>query len=113
MRDEISDARFIPYIQLHEFEALLFTDLRGFEYCGFESKQLQQLQAIIDEYATPEEINNHPETAPSKRLLKIIPKYNKLVFANIIAQENGFPSLLSKCPRFNEWVALLIEKAKS
>ena len=87
---DIDDSRCIPYIQLYEFEALLFADIRGFEYCGFETKQLQQVQAIMAEYPNPEEINNHPETAPSNRLLKIIPKYEKVVWGNIIAQENGF-----------------------
>ncbi len=107
IKADLPDPRFLPYIQLHEFEALLFTNIRGFDYCGFEARQLDGIQAIMKEFVNPEDINNHPETAPSKRLMKIIPKYDKVLFGNIIAQENGFEQILEKCPRFSEWVQYL------
>ncbi len=112
MAEDIGNPRFIPYIQLHEFEALLFTDLRGFEYCGFSHVQLKQITSIISNHKNPEDINNDPETAPSKRLLKIFPGYSKVLHGNIIVQVNGFPLLLKSCPRFNYWIQKLIEKAK-
>ncbi len=112
MKADIDYLRYLPYLQLHEFEALLFTDVRGFEYCGFESQQIQRVQGIMNEYPNPEDINNHPDTAPSKRLLKIIPKYEKVVFGNIIAQENGFHLMLEKCPRFKDWISKLIAEAR-
>jgi hypothetical protein len=111
MKDDLPDTRYIPYIQLHEFEALLFTDMRGFEYCGFETSQLMQVRAIMEGFPNPEDINNHPETAPSKRLMKIIPKYDKVLFGNIITQENGFLQILKKCPRFTAWMQSLKEDA--
>lgn len=109
--EDINHHRFIPYLQLHEFEALLFTHSKGFEYCGFSDQQRQAVQSIMDSFENPEEINNHPDTAPSKRLQKIVPGYNKVLHGNIIIQENGFHSLLEKCPRFSTWIKRLITQA--
>ncbi len=111
MKTDLEDHRYLPYIQLHEFEALLFTDLQGFEYSGFAKQQLQQIQAVIDIFPNPEDINNHPETAPSKRLKKIIPEYRKVLYGNVIIQENGFHQLLEKCPRFSNWIKTMVERA--
>jgi hypothetical protein len=65
--------RFIPYIQKFEFEALLFSNNQGFSaiYGSINPQIAQATQAIIDQYDNPEEINNHPNTAPSKRIQKI------------------------------------------
>lgn len=54
----------IPYIQKHEFEALLFSHIPGFEIVIDDLKQLEQIQSILDIYPNPEDINNSPQTAP-------------------------------------------------
>lgn len=41
MDESINDRRFFPYIQLHEFEALLFSNNNGFEYL-FDKKFANQ-----------------------------------------------------------------------
>ena len=108
---DISDRRFIPYIQLHEFEALLFSAIDGFnEY--FDQNIVAQLQAIIDDFDNPEDINSSPENAPSKRILKIIQEYDKVMYGNIVALEIGIIKILDKCPRFRNWVETLIQKCK-
>ena len=108
---DISDRRFIPYIQLHEFEALLFSAIDGFnEY--FNENIVAQLQAIIDDFDNPEDINSSPEGAPSKRLLRIIQEYDKVMYGNIVALEIGIIKILDKCPRFRNWVDTLIQKCK-
>lgn len=105
---DISDSRFVPYIQLHEFEALLFSNSRGFaEY--FDEAQCQQTLKIIEEFPNPEDINNNPSTAPSKRLLKIKPNYQKVLEGNVIAIEVGISDMLKRCPRFAAWVNKLVE----
>lgn len=109
--DDINDWRFIPYIQLHEFEALLFSSVNGFELY-FDKAISNEIQGIIDSFENPEDINSSPETAPSKRLIKIIPEYDKVVYGNIIALEIGIPIILKKCPRFRTWVELLIQRCK-
>lgn len=71
---DIHDSRFIPYIQLHEFEALLFASNRGF-LAYFSDEQARQTGEIVQSYTNPEDINSSPESAPSKRLLVIKPEY--------------------------------------
>ena len=108
---DISDRRFIPYIQLHEFEALLFSAIDGFnEY--FDQNIVAQLQAIIDDFDNPEDINSSPENAPSKRLLRIIQEYDKVMYGNIVALEICIIKILDKCPRFRNWVKTLVQKCK-
>lgn len=109
--NDINDWRFIPYIQLHEFEALLFSAVNGFEMY-FDKKISNEIQGIIDSFDNPEDINSAPETAPSKRLIRIIPDYDKVLYGNIIALEIGLPIILEKCPRFRTWVELLIQRCR-
>lgn len=106
MKRDINDQRFYPYIQLHEFEALLFSSGKGFKNY-FDEKCSDEIQAIIDSYENPEDINSTPEGAPSKRLLRIIPEYDKVIYGNIIALEIGIRTILEKCPRFRNWVDTL------
>ncbi|MFN7119704.1 MAG: DUF4276 family protein [Saprospiraceae bacterium] len=114
-KEKIGNARFVPYIQLHEFEGLLFTDQRAFDilFPNLPPTQRNELIKIINEYPNPELIDEGTETAPSKRLQKLIPGYEKPLFGPMIALENGIESMLQKCPRFNEWIHLLITTACS
>lgn len=71
---------FIPYIQLHEFETLVFAAIEGID-CWFEKERIKKeatLKNVLLEYPNPEDINNHPDTAPSVRLKKHIPGYRKV-----------------------------------
>ncbi|MBR5216336.1 MAG: DUF4276 family protein [Bacteroidales bacterium] len=105
--NSIADRRFIPYIQLHEFEALLFSNNNGFEYL-WEDDMSSKTKNIVDSFENPEDINSAPETAPSKRLLAINQKYDKVLEGNVIALEVGINEMLAKCPRFADWVSRLI-----
>lgn len=104
--DVINDQRFIPYIQLHEFEALLFSSNKGFEYF-YDITVYNKTKQIVDSFANPEEINSSPQTAPSKRLLSIKPDYDKVLEGNLIAMEVGIRTIVEKCPRFKAWVEKL------
>lgn len=109
--EDIDDRRFSSYIQLHEFEALLFSSNRGFEKWMAENRS--QTDDIIKEFPNPEDINTTANGAPSKRLLAIQPSYDKVMQGNLIALEVGIGQMLGKCPRFREWVDLLITRGKS
>lgn len=111
MNENISDSRFFSYIQMHEFEALLFSNNKGFE-SYFIDNEAEQTSAIIAAYENPEDINSTPEGAPSKRLLSIKPDYNKVLEGNLIALEIGINVILEKCPRFAEWINAIVEKCK-
>lgn len=96
---------FIPYIQLHEFEALVFSSIAGIDAL-FEKSEVdyQGLQNVINNYPNPEDINNGPNTAPSVRLQRLVPGYDKVIYGVEIIKEIGMDTVLSKCPRFNRWI---------
>lgn len=105
----IQNERFEPYIQLHEFEGLLFSDIRGFQ--AISKAKLNTAQYILNHFPNPELINDGTETAPSVRLKKIIPRYHKKVHGPFIALENGINVVLAKCPRFKNWIDAIVAKA--
>lgn len=107
--EDINDTRFIPYIQLHEFEALLFSSNDGFT-AFLSEEQAKKTQQIIASYDNPEEINTTPEGAPSKHLLAIKDDYDKVIEGNLIALEIGFLKMMEKCPHFKAWIEKLIDK---
>jgi hypothetical protein len=102
-----ADRRFVPYLQLHEYEAILFSDPAAFA-AGINHPNLQrQFQRIRDEFESPEDINNDPETAPSKRVLAVCPGYRKVIEGTQAAAAVGIPIIREECPHFREWIELL------
>ncbi|MCW3110090.1 MAG: hypothetical protein JWQ09_4596 [Segetibacter sp.] len=101
--------RFIPYLQLHEFEGLLFNNIETFksQIPANEITNIKELEGILTSYPNPEMINDMPETAPSKRLIKLISGYRKVVYGNILAEVIGLERIKNKCPRFNFWISKL------
>lgn len=109
---DIGSRRFIPYIQLHEFEALLFSSDVGFNGL-FSPKETDELSKIVGDYPNPEEINSSPEGAPSKRILAIVPTYDKVLHGDLIANAIGIGTILERCPRFRAWVERLVSTCSS
>ena len=102
------EARVIPYVQLHEFEGLLFSQVDSFSETMFTSNaSLRRLQQIRSHFSTPEDINDNPQTAPSKRIQELIPRYNKPAHGYLVAESIGVEIIRAECPRFNEWLAKL------
>jgi len=102
---------FIPYIQRHEFETLLFANpVVGFDLEKNEIKE--EVVKLCGEFESIEDINCTPEGAPSKRLGRIYKdqkkKYNKVADAVDIIELTGIETVLDKCPRFKNWVEKLI-----
>lgn len=112
--DEKVSHRFIPYIQLHEFEGLLFCDSKVFENVipAADLVGLAELRDVIAANPNPEMINTNRETSPSHRLMRIINGYNKIVYGNIIAESIGLSMIRSKCPRFDKWLCKIETYAK-
>lgn len=106
------DVRFVlPYVQMHEFEGLLFTNIEEFRWVinGWNEEVRAKLKAVSDAYANPEDINDRPETAPSKRILAIFSDgtYSKTEHGPLIAEAIGVASIRQQCPAFAEWVSRL------
>lgn len=106
---------FIPYIQRHEFETLLFSNPE----VGFElehDKIKEDVVKLSSGFDSIEDINCTPEGAPSKRIGRIYEshkkKYSKVSDAVDIIELTSIESVLEKCPRFKNWVEKLIVEVK-
>lgn len=99
-------AKFIPNIQLHEFEALILSDSTVFgSYYDPHEFNNTALTALCSN--PPESINNGLTTAPSKRLQTHIPIYDKVTDGPELAKLIGLGTIRVKCPRFNDWLVQL------
>jgi len=102
-----SSQRFCPYVVMHEFEGLLFSDCARFA-SGIGMPELEcDFQAIRDSFSNPEEINDSLTTAPSKRVVSLLPKYQKVIMGNLAALSIGLDTIRQECPRFEEWIKFL------
>ena len=102
------ERKVIPYVQRHEFEGLLFSDVQAFvNQPGFPDACVDELRAVRNQFTTPEDINDDPGTAPSKRIGRVIPRYDKVLHGPALAATIGLGTIRSECPRFDAWVARL------
>jgi hypothetical protein len=106
----IDDQRFGAYFQLHEFEGLLFSEVEAIDEAlqlSTPGSGLHELREIRDAFPTPEHIDDGVETAPSKRLSRLYPRYDKPLFGSLIAERIGLDRIRQECHHFREWVAWL------
>lgn len=106
----IGDGRFIPYIQLHEFEALLLSDPDKFSaYYTGHAPQIERLKELCVGCDSPERIDDGEQSAPSKRIGHVIPRYlgEKRTAGPIIAEQIGIETIRQKCPHFDQWLRKL------
>jgi len=111
-KQDIKINRFIPYIQLHEFEALVFCGLDHLleDYPDMDG-EVEYLKTVVKEFDNnPEKINNRPETSPSKRIIKCFKSkrhYDKPKSGELVTSRVGIPVLKEKCIHFKEWIEKL------
>ena len=99
-------SRLIPYVQMHEFEALLFSDPKTLAG-GLELADDVPIRHIRDQFKSPEEINDSPQTAPSKRILELKPRYGKVTDGVRISRSIGLETMRAQCSHFNGWLTRL------
>ena len=102
----IGHANFISNITLHEFEALLLTDIDAFAEWTDDDEVLAPLRKIR-ETSAPEDINDGAHTAPSKRILSAMAGYQKTFHGPLIASSIGLDAMRHACPHFGDWLAKL------
>ena len=100
-------SRLVPYIQMHEFEALLFSETSALPEVMRNEESKHELDAICREFNTPEEINDSPDTAPSKRIKAIYPFYRKPLHGVLAAKRITIEVMSENCPHFKNWIAAL------
>lgn len=104
VHQDLNSHQFIlPYIQRHEIEALMYSNMEGFDIVVDDIKKLKQLRSIIEEYDNPEDINTRPLNSPSKRLENIF-RYDKTYDGELILEAIGIQEMIRRCPRFCQWI---------
>ena len=109
LAEDISDYRFIPHLQLHEFEALLLSEPQSLNAQFDGTEAIQRLASMATQFESPEHIDDGVETAPSKRIISEIPGFGKLKASAgpLVAQRIGLPTMRRRCLHFGEWISKL------
>ena len=103
----LDPSRFVPYVQMYEFEALLFSRPEVIAEVLDRPEAAEKLEAIRAAVSTPEEINDGDQTHPSQRLESLFPEYRKPVHPVLAAERIGIDAMRAACPHFAEWTARL------
>ena len=108
--DDIAHPRFVPHIQLHEFEALILAGPRALDWEFPEHEPaIDRLVLLASGYKSPECIDDGPDTAPSKRIMQQIPAYigRKASAGPLVVGRIGLAAVRYSCPHFDAWVSRL------
>lgn len=118
MGADFQGRRFVPYVQMHEFEALAFADpdvLGGYlSPLGRISTErlVRELRAIVRECGAPERIDDGHETCPSRRIGALVSGYRKPLVGPIVTEAIGIDRLREACPHFDRWLTRLEDLAE-
>ena len=113
MQQDMNEPRFIPYLQLHEFEALILADPQSLDWEYLEHDQpINRLTKMMNG-KNPELINDGPATAPSQRIVAEIPEYDKATAGVSVCKKIGLATLRKQCSHFNDWVHILEQLNRS
>jgi Domain of unknown function (DUF4276) len=99
--------RFVPFVMIHEFEGLLFSNCSAFSQAIGKPELEPALQRVRDEFESPEDINDSPISAPSKRVQRLIPNYEKPLMGTLAVIEIGLERIRKECPHFDQWLVRL------
>jgi hypothetical protein len=105
--DVRADVRLLPYLSLHEYEALLFSDPDALAGALKQPKLARCLRQIRNNFPSPEDINDAPETAPSRRLVAIYPAYRKVIEGTLAARAVSIARMRDECGHFRRWLERL------
>jgi hypothetical protein len=104
-----SDAvrRFIPYVQMHEFEGLLFSDPVSLAKSLHNDDLASKFEFIRKQFPTPEDINDNYKTAPSKRIMELYPSFRKPLDGLQAACKASIDTIRKECQLFNQWLTCM------
>ncbi|HUV04651.1 MAG TPA: DUF4276 family protein [Armatimonadota bacterium] len=104
LSEKLRPDRFLPYVQMHEFEGILFSAPDAFAQAIRRDDLARRFASVRRLFPTPEDINDGQDTAPSKRILKLYPRYQKVKDGPLAAAAIGLEAIRRECPHFNDWV---------
>jgi Domain of unknown function (DUF4276) len=111
----VGDSRFVPHLALHEFEAWVYADPARLEPWMFDDNPavIAAITAVAAAHVTPEDIDEGPDTAPSKRLLAAFPAYQKTLQGPLVTSAVGLDRIRAVCPHFDRWLSRLEASAQA
>ncbi len=98
---------FLPFFALHEFESWLFSSRDELPRTLTQLQKQTAFAAIRDSFPDPEQINEGPQTAPSKRIAQLFPGYRKVLHGPVVAKRIGVEAISAECPHFDAWYRAL------
>jgi len=110
---DIDNPRFLPFLTLHEFEALLFVNVAAIAAALPDYPVTKALTQIRKQVTSPEEIDDGPMTHPSAHILRYAPAYQKLVDGPLITRTIGLAGIRAECPHFDAWIVSLEQLSMS
>ena len=105
LKAEVGSGNFLPHVVLHEFEALLYADPSVVAAHFGDDDIATAMHEDLAACGGPEFVNEGPDTAPSKRLMKHRPGYAKTTDGPAILADIGLPAIRNECPHFDAWLA--------
>lgn len=105
---ELGDPRFLPYLQVHEFEALVLSEPARFAD-WFEDRR-RAVDALTEEcsrFGSPEQINHGQHSHPKARIQRYFPDYDENVHGPLLGESIGLPIMRRRCPHFDQWLSRL------
>lgn len=106
-KEDIKNPKFRPYLELHEFEAMVFVSPDEIIKTMIKPEKAEEINDIKNQFTSPEEIDDGPKTAPSKRLERIFPSYRKTLHSTMITSKIGLENIRSECKHFDNWVKMI------
>lgn len=107
MGGDFDPARFIPYVSMHEFEALLFSDCDAFAWSVGVPEAVPKLKAVLASFGDPEQINDSKGLSPSARIQSVVEGYDKVVYGTLAVEEIGLEAIRRQCRNFGCWLTRL------
>jgi hypothetical protein len=107
MAEQVGDRRFVPNLILHELETWVFAAAEQLGWLLPAPGLVEQLTADVADAGGPELVNDHPSTAPSKRLALYCPAFSKTNDGPLAIADLGIESLRAKCPHLDRWLSTL------
>lgn len=105
--EDIGHRMFLPYLSLHEFEALLLVLPEEIERVSPGKPGAARLIAEVARFASPEEVNDGPETHPSARIRQAVPSFQKRLHGPVVASRIGLAAIRKRCRHFDDWLRRL------
>jgi hypothetical protein len=100
----IGSPRFLPHLVLHETEAWVLADCVRLGDLMGDARPAEKLARLVRKQGGPELVNGGPDTAPSKRIMRAYPEYNKVRDGPLVIADAGLDSIRCRCPHADGWL---------